>query len=80
MVQIFHQICYNKEPRETHELALRTTTKSTQIQSSVIQQGYLSEVPSLTTNVYFLPLHVSALVGHLQAEYTTISGSYFTFF
>jgi hypothetical protein len=26
-----------------------------------------------------LPLHVSALVGHLQAEYTTISGSYFTY-
>jgi hypothetical protein len=27
----------------------------------------------------FLPLNVSALVGHLQAEYTTISGSYFTY-
>jgi hypothetical protein len=26
-----------------------------------------------------LPLHVSALVGHLQVEYTTISGSYFTY-
>jgi hypothetical protein len=25
-----------------------------------------------------LPLHVSALVGHLQAEHTTILGSYFT--
>jgi hypothetical protein len=28
---------------------------------------------------FFLPLHVSALVGHLQAEYTNISGSYFTY-
>jgi hypothetical protein len=27
----------------------------------------------------FVPLHVSALVGHLQAAYTTISGSYFTY-
>jgi hypothetical protein len=26
----------------------------------------------------FLPLHVSALGGHLQAEYTIILGSYFT--
>jgi hypothetical protein len=26
-----------------------------------------------------LPLHVSALLGHLQAEYTTISGSDFTY-
>jgi hypothetical protein len=26
-----------------------------------------------------LPLHVSAHVGHLQAEYTTISGSYFRY-
>jgi hypothetical protein len=24
-------------------------------------------------------LHVSALVGHLQAEYTIISGNYFTY-
>jgi hypothetical protein len=27
---------------------------------------------------YILPLHVSALAGHLQAEYTIILGSYFT--
>jgi hypothetical protein len=26
--------------------------------------------------VYFLPLHVSALIGHLRVGYTTISGSY----
>jgi hypothetical protein len=44
----------------------------------------LLEEPSLATNlqgVYFifyifLPLHVSALAGHLQAEYTIILGSY----
>jgi hypothetical protein len=35
--------------------------------------------------VYFilfciLPLHVSALVGHLQAEYTIILGSYFNIY
>jgi hypothetical protein len=41
------------------------------------------EEPSLATTlqgVYFIfsPLHVSALVGHLQAEYTIILGSYFT--
>jgi hypothetical protein len=43
------------------------------------------EEPSLATTfkgvylyLYLLPLHVSALVGHLQAEYTNISGSYFT--
>jgi hypothetical protein len=27
---------------------------------------------------YLFPLHVSALVGHLQAEYTIILGTYFT--
>jgi hypothetical protein len=44
----------------------------------------LLEEPSLATTlkgVYFiymlLPLHVSALTGHLQEEYTIISGSYF---
>jgi hypothetical protein len=46
----------------------------------------LVEEPPLATTlkgVYFiyilLPLHVSALVGHLQAEYTLISGSYSTY-
>jgi hypothetical protein len=45
----------------------------------------LLEEPSLATTlqgVYFtfynLPLHVSALAGHLQAEHTIILGSYFT--
>jgi hypothetical protein len=46
----------------------------------------LSEEPPIATTlqgVYFilyifLPLYVSALVGHLQAEYTIILGSYFT--
>jgi hypothetical protein len=28
--------------------------------------------------LYILLLHVSALVGHLQVEYTIILGSYFT--
>jgi hypothetical protein len=44
----------------------------------------LLEDPSLATTlkgVYFnyilLPLHVSTLVGHLQVEYTSVSGSYF---
>jgi hypothetical protein len=46
----------------------------------------LLEEPSLATTlqgVYFiffifLPLHVPALVGHLQVEYTIILGSYLT--
>jgi hypothetical protein len=45
------------------------------------------EEPSLTTTqgvhftfYIFLPLHVSALAGHLQAEYTIILGSYFIHF
>jgi hypothetical protein len=46
----------------------------------------LLEEPSLSSTlqgVYFifyifLPLHVSALAGHLQAEYTTILESYLT--
>jgi hypothetical protein len=46
----------------------------------------LLEEPSFTPTlrgVYFifhifLPLHVSALAGHLQAEYKIILGSYFT--
>jgi hypothetical protein len=46
----------------------------------------LPEEPSLATTlqgVYFifyifLPLHVSAIAGHLQAEYTIILGSYLT--
>jgi hypothetical protein len=45
----------------------------------------LLEEPSLATTlqrVYFIfyifPLHVSALAGHLQEEYTIILGSYFT--
>jgi hypothetical protein len=28
---------------------------------------------------YILPLHVSAIVGHLQAEYSIILGSYFSY-
>jgi hypothetical protein len=48
--------------------------------------SFLKE-PSLATilqGIYFifyifLPLHVPALVGHLQAEYTTILGSYFSY-
>jgi hypothetical protein len=41
----------------------------------------LSEEPALATTlqgVYFICLYVSALVGHPQVEYTTISGRYFT--
>jgi hypothetical protein len=46
----------------------------------------LPEEPSIATTLqgvyftilYILPLHVSALSGYLQAEYTIILGSYFT--
>jgi hypothetical protein len=48
----------------------------------------LLEVPSLATTfkdvysyiyIYFLPLRVSAPVGHLQEEYTIIPGTYCTY-
>jgi hypothetical protein len=35
--------------------------------------------PRPVTWIALLYIHVSALVGHLQAEYTIILGSYFTF-
>jgi hypothetical protein len=51
-----------------------------------LEQSRLLEEPSLATNLqgvyfifYILPLHFSALVGYLQAEYTTISARYFTY-
>jgi hypothetical protein len=43
----------------------------------VFYRGYLNYCPSQQLFkafiLYFLPLHVSALVGHLQAEYTIIN-------
>jgi hypothetical protein len=30
-------------------------------------------------HIYFLPLHVLALVGHLQAEYTIIAAAFHAF-
>jgi hypothetical protein len=49
----------------------------------VLYQGYQKNHPSqqlfrVFILYIFLPLHVTALVGHLQVEYTFILGSYFT--
>jgi hypothetical protein len=49
----------------------------------VLYQDYWKNRPSqqlfkLFILYFILPLHVSALAGHLQAEYTIFSGSYFT--
>jgi hypothetical protein len=44
-------------------------------------ESRLLQVPSLAStltfiHIFLLLLHVSALVGHLQVEYTIIAGSY----
>jgi hypothetical protein len=48
-------------------------TKTTEVIRSAVPRNNFLKMFIL------LPLHVLAFVGHLQAEYTTISGSYFTY-
>jgi hypothetical protein len=50
----------------------------------VYYQGYYKCCPSqqlykMFIPIYLLPLHVLALVGHLQVEYTIFAGSYCTY-
>jgi hypothetical protein len=49
-------------------------------ESRLLEEPYLATTSKGVYFIFyiFLPLHVSALAGHLQAEYTIILGSYFT--
>jgi hypothetical protein len=84
-------LCFDIESRYNIDLSILSQEQllrqvSTVLELKSSQQSRLLEEQSLATNlqgVYFifyifLPLHVSALAGHLQAEYTIILGSYFT--